>query len=90
MEFGIRREKEGAYLRGDGESGASYVRRMRAYLEYLESVSAVHQGWYTHRNSAGCWICDSLLLGRRTLGELDRLYQLEEEGINDQVPLKDS
>lgn len=93
----IRREKEGAYLRGEGESGASYVRRIRAYLEYLENTSGVHQGWYTHRNTAGCWICDSLLLARRTVEELDRLYKVEEEDIKDrfdtdiyQVPPKDT
>ncbi len=34
---------------------SNYLYKLR--LEY-ETLSSTHIRWYTHKNPAGCWICD--------------------------------
>lgn len=95
----IRREAVGSLQRGTGEALDSYLNRVRSKLEYLGSVCQVHFGWYTHRNVAGCWICDTLTCVSVLLEELERTAPFIDEGppmgiggepLNDEVGLKDS
>lgn len=104
MSNAIRRESQGSVLRGTGESLESYINRLRVKLDYLARVCEVHFAWYTHRNHAGCWICDAIVAYTAVLNELERqgpficegqAELVEEEGegtepLNGEVPLKDS
>lgn len=67
----IRRTNRYAYSRGTGESFESYLSRVKAYMEHLENVCGVHLTWYTHKNNAGCWICDALTLAQSLATELE-------------------
>lgn len=49
-------------------------------MEFLGSTCQVHFGWYTHRNIAGCWICDSITFGSVVLEELERVGPYVQEG----------
>lgn len=97
----IRREAVGSIQRGTGEALDSYIGRLRSKLDFLGSVCEVHFAWYTHRNIAGCWICDTITALAVVLQELESLgpyivegqARLEEavaEGIYGKVPPKDS
>ena len=95
MTFGntIRREAVGSIQRGTGEALDSYLNRLRSKLEFLGSVCEVHFAWYTHRNIAGCWICDTLTALSVSIQEMERMgpFVVEgEEHLNDEVPPKDS
>lgn len=47
-----------AYVRGDTESDAEYLKRLGEVIQKLEWQSDGHRMWYTHRNPYGCWICE--------------------------------
>lgn len=57
-------------LRTDGEALRSYGERMRAHIEKLDWQSGGHRTWYTHRNPAGCWICEALFIARQLCDEI--------------------
>lgn len=84
----LRKEKVGGLQRGVGEDIESYLSRLRMQLDGLALTSRVHQAWFTHRNHAGCWICDSILCGYVLLEEFDRwvhepdAYAGEEASVN--------
>lgn len=54
------------------ESTAAYAKRIDSILGELESLSARHVTWYTHKNDGtnSCWICETLRLARFLHGEL--------------------
>ncbi len=54
-----------AIIKGTGESTESHVRRLDEYLSKLEWQSEGHRMWYTHKNPAGCWICELLQVARQ-------------------------
>lgn len=96
---GIKRTAVGSLLRGSGESAESFCNRIRSKLDYLGSVCEVHFAWYTHRNLAGCWICDSICAISVLLDEYEKLLPFVVEGtehlkeaepLNGEVPHKDS
>ncbi len=51
--------------RGDGETLGSYRQRLQKFIERIEWQSGGHITWYTHKNPAGCWICDIIQVARR-------------------------
>lgn len=98
----IRRDKLPTYIRGDGESDGSFMQRIRSSTEYIEKGPlGAHFAWYTHRNPAGCWICDLATLVHVCMRDMQRVYEREvlpggealseEEAVSiyGEVPLKD-
>lgn len=100
----IRRESLPGLAIGDGESVLSACARWASKLEFIEKGPlGAHFSWYTHRNPAGCWICDlctlvsvSMSSVRRLESQLkerecwlDSIQQKEPEPLNDEVPFKD-
>ncbi len=51
-------------VRGTGETTGSYVERLNQHISQLEWQSGGHIMWYTHKNPAGCWICELLQIIR--------------------------
>lgn len=76
----IKRTATGGVQRGTGEALDSYINRIRTKLDHLERVCEVHFAWYTHRNVAGCWICDTLTTLRVAINELERTAPFIVEG----------
>ncbi len=54
---------------GDGETWESYVARLREFLSRIRWQSEGHRTWYTHKNPAGCWICELLDITDRLLDD---------------------
>ncbi len=52
---------------GNMEDYTNYLVKMN---RELETLSAGHIRWYTHKNPYGCWICDTHLL----IGKWEDLY----------------
>jgi hypothetical protein len=76
----LRKEAQGSCALGVGEFLSSYCVRMRSHLDFLASKSDVASRWYTHTNPAGCWICDTFVVGYTLLGVLRQLAeQIERE-----------
>lgn len=38
---------------------------LAALVNRIEAQSSIHISWYTHKNPAGCWICDLFQIIRR-------------------------
>lgn len=75
----MRQDKAGTYIRGRGEPTFSYLDRIMYQLEFLESTSRIHTGWYTHKNHHGCWVCDTLLLARALYREFRQQASIYED-----------
>lgn len=72
----IRREKLPQFAVGDGESTESAVQRWLSAQEYIEKGPlGAHFAWYTHRNPAGCWICDLCTLNAVSMRQVQRLAE---------------
>ncbi len=54
---------------GSGETWNSYVARLREFLSRIRWQSEGHRTWYTHKNPAGCWICELLDICDRLLDD---------------------
>ncbi len=54
---------------GTGETWESYVGRLREFLSRIRWQSEGHRSWYTHKNPAGCWICELLDICDRLLDD---------------------
>ncbi len=54
---------------GAGETWESYVGRLREFLSRIRWQSEGHRTWYTHKNPAGCWICELLDICDRLLDD---------------------
>ncbi len=54
---------------GVGETWESYVGRLREFLSRIRWQSEGHRNWYTHKNPAGCWICELLDICDRLLDD---------------------
>lgn len=52
-------------VRGDGETWSSFAGRLGEHISQLEWQSGGHIMWYTHKNPAGCWICELLQICRQ-------------------------
>ncbi len=52
-------------VRGDGETRCSFTGRLSKHISQLEWQSGGHIMWYTHKNPAGCWICELLQVCRQ-------------------------
>lgn len=80
MDGEIRRESLPGLAIGDGESVLSAAARWASKLEFIEKGPlGAHFGWYTHRNPAGCWICDLCTLVSVSMSCVRRLEsQLKE------------
>ena len=61
--------------RGDTESPAAYIARMREFVQQLEWRSDGHRMWYTHKNPYGCWICDLIYTIQEYSRALDDVLQ---------------
>ena len=61
--------------RGDTESPAEYIARMREFVQQLEWRSDGHRMWYTHKNPYGCWICDLIYTIQEYSRALDDVLQ---------------
>lgn len=82
MSSEIRREKLSGLIRVEGESATGYTRRVGDYLEYvIRGPLGVHFVWYTHKNTAGCWICDLVQCCTVLLSEMRRYAEMEESDI---------
>lgn len=57
----IRKEKNIFLSKQSGETLSAYIDRLHAQLQYAEGICNVHFTWYTHKNAAGCWICDTIV-----------------------------
>lgn len=75
------------------ESQSAYAKRIDTILGELESMSARHVTWYTHKNDGtnSCWICETLRLARFLHGELASMDEgtdssSEEQTESDGVP----
>jgi len=82
---------------GTGETWESYVGRLREFLSRIRWQSEGHISWYTHKNPAGCWICellditDRLLDNDKLLAERDdNGFDIDREDLNvDEEPIND-
>ncbi len=63
-----------AIIKGVGETTKSHVGRLDEYLSKLEWQSEGHRMWYTHKNPAGCWICELLQVCRQYRENIDVDY----------------
>ncbi len=54
---------------GVGETWESYVGRLGEFLSRIRWQSEGHRTWYTHKNPAGCWICELLDICDRLLDD---------------------
>jgi len=51
-----------ALARALGEELTAYARRLDEYIQRLVWNSEGHRMWFTHKNPAGCWICDLIFI----------------------------
>lgn len=68
-------------VRGVGETSDSYARRIGEFLSRIEWQSGGHILWYTHKNPAGCWICELLQIARTLRDEA--LAEHDDEGTDE-------
>ena len=77
-------------VRGNGETLGSYIDRLHELIRQYQWQSQGHIRWYTHKNPAGCWICETIQAGEQAHIELMALERFirELEGIPDEIRRK--